>query len=223
MTRPVRTSTTTDPQARAISKRGEELLDALETIILAEGFRQLSVSDIASRLSCSKRTLYELATSRNELVLRVLSRFFERLRRDADHASADADDPCQQVYDYLQVGVRAAERLRPAAVADIQDWAPARAIWQDHVAQRVAGLRRIIERGIAGGAFRGIQPAFVAEIVFAGINRVREPDFYAATDLTVSEAFDELYRLLLLALAPDAVLDTGRRARVASRSKRAQH
>ena len=98
-------------------------------------------------------------------------------------------------------------------------------MWQDHVARRVDGLRAIIEDGVASGAFHGIQPAFVAEIVFAAINRVREPDFYQSTDLTLSEAFDELYRLLLAAITPpgDALREREASSRSRSSAQRAQH
>lgn len=75
-----------------------------------------------------------------------------------------------------------------------------RKIWQDHVRLRVDGLRRIIDDGIADGSFRRISSAFVAEIVFASISRLTEPDFNRATDLTISEAFNELYDMLLSAL-----------------------
>lgn len=196
----MRTSSKHPIAAAAPSKRGEELLDALECIVLSEGFARLSVSLMAARLSCSKRTLYELAASKNELVLHVLDRFFTRIRINAARASDDVADPEQRIYAYLQVGVRAAERLSPATVQDIHNWPPARQIWHEHVRQRVDGLSRMIEHGIRQGAFRDISPAFVAEVVFASINRLREPDFYHSTDLTLSEAFDELYRMLVGAL-----------------------
>ncbi|MGE0483095.1 MAG: TetR/AcrR family transcriptional regulator [Gammaproteobacteria bacterium] len=210
---------------RTPTPRGEEVLDTLEDIVLAEGFRHLNVATIAARLACSKRTLYALADSRDALLLRVLDRFFARIREDAQLALARTREPREQVYAYLQVGVRAAERLSQAAVRDIQTWPPACAMWQEHVAQRVGGLRGIIEEGVASGAFHGIQPAFVAEIVFAAINRVRQPDFYQSTDLSLSEAFDELYRLLLAAITPpeDAARQRDTRPRPRSSAQRAQH
>ena len=61
-------------------------------------------------------------------------------------------------------------------------------------------MRRIIDNGVKAGVFREVQPAFVAEIVFASINRLREPDFSDSTDLTISEAFHELYEMLLHSL-----------------------
>ena len=47
-----------------INKRRADTLEAFEALILAEGFSLLNVSEIAARLRCSKRTLYELARAR---------------------------------------------------------------------------------------------------------------------------------------------------------------
>jgi hypothetical protein len=62
----------------------------------------------------------------------------------------------------------------------------------------------LIERGIEAGAFRDIRPVLVAEMVFAGLNRLREPDFYQRTDFSLSEAFEEYYKMLLHALVPNS-------------------
>ena len=195
------------------SKRGNELLDALEELVLREGFASLGVSEIANRLCCSKRTLYDLAPSKHALVLLILRRFFARIRSDAALACETSNDARQCIYAYLQVGVRAAEHLSPATVADIHCWPPARAIWQEHVRMRVEGLSHLIDGGTRNGVFRKIPPAFVAEVVFAGINRLREPDFYEFTDLTISEAFDELYSMLLAALTRAAASESTGAAR----------
>jgi len=183
-----------------INKRSAETLEALEALILAEGFSRLNVSEIVARLRCSKRTLYELAPSKKMLVLKALGNFFSRIRQEADHAIDNTLGPERQVYEYLQVGVRAAEQLSQAVVADIDEWEPARTLWQEHIKLRVDGMCPIIENGVKAGVFRKVPPAFVAEIVFASINRLREPDFSDSTGLTISEAFHELYEMLLHSL-----------------------
>lgn len=184
-----------------LNKRGAETLEALEVLILAEGFSRLNVSEIAARLRCSKRTLYELAPSKKVLVLKALDNFFSRIRQEADHVMTDSTlDPERQIYEYLEVGVRASERLSHAVVADIDEWEPARMLWQEHIRLRIDGMCRIIDNGVKAGVFREVQPLFIAEIVFASINRLREPDFSDFTGLTISEAFHELYELLLHSL-----------------------
>jgi len=189
------------------SKREAELRATLQDIILSDGFARLSVSEMAQRLGCSKRTIYELAPTKNDLVLSAIALFFEALRDEADRASAMYDDPSKRIFEYLQVGVRAAQRISPVTIADIDKWEPARRLWQEHMRLRVHGLRLLIEQGIERGVFRDISPVLVAEMVFAGISRLREPDFYRSSDFSLSEAFQEFYRMLLYALLADPASD----------------
>ena len=48
------------------------LLGSIEAIILSDGFARLCISDLAERLSCSKRTIYEIAPTKKALVLKAL-------------------------------------------------------------------------------------------------------------------------------------------------------
>lgn len=192
-----------NPHNAPISKRCAETLEALEDLIVTEGFSRLNVSEIAARLRCSKRTLYELAPSKKTLVLVALDRFFSRIRKEADHIVNSTSDPELLVYKYLMVGEQASKRLSQAVVADIDGWEPARTLWRKHITLRVDGLFQIIDKGVETGVFREVSPAFIAEVVFASINRLREPDFGDSTGLTISEAFHELYVMTLHSLIPN--------------------
>lgn len=194
------TTQTQKSRSAPINNRSAQTFEAFESLIFAEGFSRLSVSEIAARLRCSKRTLYELAPSKKMLVLKALDNFFSRIRQEADLLTDNTLEPERQLYEYLHVGVYAAERMSQAVVNDIQEWEPARTIWEEHIGLRVDGMGRIIENGVKAGVFREAPPAFVAEIVFASIKRFREPDFSDSTGLTISEAFHELYEMLLHSL-----------------------
>jgi len=189
----------------APSRRAQEVLALIEQILLREGFARLTIGDLADRLGCSKRTIYELAPSKNELVTRIVGAFFHDTRVAGHAAAAAAEDPARQVYVYLQAGVKAASRLGAQAVTDIDHWKPTRTIWKEHVRLRVQGLRDLLDAGIARGAFRDVNPHFVAEIVFAALERLRQPDFYTSTRLSASSAFQEYYRILLTGLLAEGV------------------
>ena len=192
------------PEGAPAHRRAAEIWLLLEEIILSGGFARLSVGELAERLSCSKRTLYELAPSKNELVLKVIAEFFSRIRREASAAVATAENPADQIFVYLQAGVRAAQRLSQTTIVDINGWEPARRVWQEHIRLRVDGLCELIERGIKLGVFRRINPKLVAELAFASISRLREPDFYLSTNIPASEAFQEYYRMLLSSLLDES-------------------
>jgi len=182
------------------SRRAQEVLALIEQILLREGFARLTVGEIAERIGCSKRTIYELAPSKRELVTHIVDAFFCDIREAGKAAIATETEPARQVYAYLQVGVNAASRLSAQAVADIDQWKPTRQLWQTHVRIRVQGLCELLEAGIARGAFRDVNPAFVAEIVFAALERLRQPDFYRSTRMSAVAAFQDYYRILLTGL-----------------------
>src|SRR5512142_1001170 len=84
-----------------LSDRQEELLGELERIILDEGFRRLTVESLAKRLQCSRRTLYELAPSKDELVLLVLDRLLRRMGHKAMEQVRALDDPADRLQAYM--------------------------------------------------------------------------------------------------------------------------
>lgn len=184
----------------APSRRAQEVFALIEQILLREGFAGLTVGEIAERIGCSKRTIYELAPSKRELVTRIVDAFFSDIRVAGTAAVATETDPARQVYVYLQAGVKAASRLSAQAVADIDQWKPTRQLWQTHVRLRVQGLRELLEAGIERGHFRDVNPAFVAEVVFAALDRLRQPDFYRNTRVSAVAAFQDYYRILLTGL-----------------------
>ncbi len=186
----------------ALRPRAAEICLTLESIVLGEGFSRLSLTDLAERLSCSKRTLYEIAPSRNALVLKLLATFFARIRHDAAHAARVENTYTEALHVYLHTGVRAAARLSQETVTDIHRWEPALNLWQEHIRLRVQGLCELLEKGIEARAFRRVKTVLVAELVFASLSRLREPDFHTTTGITVSEAFQEYYAMLIAALAP---------------------
>jgi AcrR family transcriptional regulator len=203
----------TASRAQAGPGRAKLMLDALQDVILKEGFANLTVGDLAARLRCSRRTLYELAPSKHDLVLLILRRFFKQVREEAYGAVNEKDDPGRQIFEYMHVGVDAAMRMSPVAVADIDRWAPANRLWQEHISLRVKGLRELVQKGIDAGLFRGVQVHLVAEVMFASWLRIREADFYVHQNISLADAFRELTRLLLHGLLHRGADDKPRGAR----------
>lgn len=189
------------------------MLDALQDVMLKEGFAHLTIGDLADRLHCSRRTLYELAPSKQEIVLLTLRRFFKQVQEAGYAAASVEEDAGRQIFQYMHVGVAAAMRMSPVIVADIDRWPPANRSWQEHIMLRVKGLREIVQRGIDAGLFRGVHVHLVAEVMFASWLRIHEADFYVRQNISLGDAFRELTKLLLHGLLHRDTDDKPRRAR----------
>jgi len=100
------------------STRRSEVFDQLVALFLAEGFAHLTLDDLAARLHCSKRTLYGLAGSKEQLVRAVVVHFFRGGTERVEKALADQTGPPGRLSAYLRA---MAEVLAPASSAFFDD------------------------------------------------------------------------------------------------------
>lgn len=182
-------------------ERGDDLLGVLEELFLSDGYRGVTLRALAARLGCSNRRLYALAPSKEELFLLVMTRFFERTKREG-WTEAQADGPLvDRIRAYLRVGIVAAERAGPKFNEDIESLPAGRRLFDAFQQERIEGLRLLIEEGKAKGEFDGYHAMLVAEVMIQSSRRLREPDFLARSGMTFAEALTELSRLIRNGLA----------------------
>ena len=67
-------------------------LGPLVGLLLREGFADLTIEELASRLHCSKTTLYQLAPSKAELVTVAVRQFFRAATAGSRTASGSLTD-----------------------------------------------------------------------------------------------------------------------------------
>lgn len=182
------------------SDRQKELLAALEALFFAKGFRTITVDEIAARLKCSKRTLYEIAPSKQELFILVIESWLERIRHLGWQGALKHDDPEQRVMAYLEPGVVESRPASKQFLIDLQSYRPALALLESHQDQRTKVLMEIVEDGIRRGRFKPFHSALVAEIFLAAVNRINEPAMLERSGVGFSQAFDELFRILTTGL-----------------------
>ena len=146
---------------RRLTSRQLHLRDALVDLVLAQGFSHLTMDDFAAQLNCSKRTLYALAASKEQIAVLAVRQFFSappsRWRRRS-HAPGRRRS---RVTRYLEA---VAEALRPASRAfrdDLADFRPAAEIYEQNTLAAARRVRELIEEGTRAGAFRQVPAAFV--------------------------------------------------------------
>jgi AcrR family transcriptional regulator len=148
----------------ALGERHRALLDQLEAHFLEHGFSGPSVGELAATLRCSRRTLYDLAPSKHQLVLIVLDRFLHRVGRTA-LASIDPTSPIgDQIHQYLGGGVALQRHARELADDLVDDPGAARLL-QRHFDYAMAVIEQLIADGIAAGELRSTHPPTVAAAI----------------------------------------------------------
>ena len=183
-----------------MSRRARALFEQLEQILFTEGFRGLSLDDLAARLRCSKRTLYEIGPNKPAMVKAVIAVWSERIEIAA-RAAACATDMRTRLDLYLRPAIVESRTFSPRFIEDVASDSDVSAALEAHQRARVDGLRQIIEDGRVSGEFAALNSALVAELSFGAIQRLNSPELLRRADLSFSEAFDAFYDLLLRGLA----------------------
>lgn len=190
----------------AISDRkasaAERRLDQLEQVFRREGFRHLSVSDMAAKLHCSKRSLYELAPSKQALIELVLKRRFAKIRQAGWDAAALHSTPTDRTWAFLEVGTNALVEMGDRLLMDIERDPAASQIFSEHQRRRADGIRAMIEEGVREGYFTDYHPHLVAEVIMISFRRMRDPAFLQEVGISLADAWDELTRLIQNGLFP---------------------
>ncbi len=186
------------PSSNELSARGREILDAIEEWIVEEGFGSLTIEKIVARLKCSRSTLYDLAPSREELVLVVVDRRLRRIGAIKHERLEELDDPAAKIR--LLIGSQDLH-IQATGLRFMEDVAKAPAVQRlisDHLRYGVAQLRDLVEQGIRSGQFhQTLDSRIVAETIDASLSRIQNPVVLRESGTSFDDASRALATLLL--------------------------
>jgi len=191
----------------------------LETLLLAEGISNLTVGQLAERLSCSRRRLYEIAPTKEDIFLATAARFFQAIRDDGDREAARHASAPDKLEVYFSLRTLAAGRISEAFRRDLQGTEAGRQLYDEHLQSRVRGMAAIIEGGVKEGVFAPCNALFVAEIVFRVSRQMRDFGFQAAAGLTLPRGFKALHHLVLHGLLQEKPVTVKKAAKAAGAVK----
>lgn len=184
----------------SLSARQREILDDL-TSIFADGWSGLTMADIAARLNCSLRTLYELAPTRDQLVLTVVDRNLWRIGHRATSAlSAISQSPLDAIRVYLREATVAVGSMSPAFAADLAAMPEALQLEDAHNDYLIAVTRALLDLAIERGEIESVDTAAVARTM-AGLGRdLSRPEVMATLTSSPKDAADSVVDVLLRGL-----------------------
>jgi AcrR family transcriptional regulator len=206
-------------ESRTLGARHLEILDGLETIVLTEGFRDLTVGTLAERLRCSRRTLYEIADSKEGLVLLVIDRLMRRLARVAREALLRETTLLDQVRAFLIDGLSELRRATLAFSEDVAAFPEAAQLVAAHFHYARGLFEGLLRQGMQTGEFHKVNPVIAAETFDAALERLLDPQVLRAAKVSFAEALEEYLTLFTDGLrAPIPVPRAGFKSAAATKS-----
>lgn len=185
-------------EPRDARSRLEALQDAMIGIVLAEGFIDLHMGDLAGRLSCSKSTLYAIAPSKEQLLVSLVKTFFRRATERVEQAV----DPSAPAIDRIAAYLTAVSvELAPASAAffaDLERFAPAGDIYRQNTRIAAARVQELVLE-----AAPGVDPTFLGAVATMTMEAIHRGDIRSATGMDDSAAYRALTDLITAALTRD--------------------
>jgi AcrR family transcriptional regulator len=155
---------------RQLSPRQLEVLDELEEKLRREGLGDFTMAEIAEAIGCSLRTLYGIASSRDELLLTVVDRRLHRIGR----AAIETLDPSMTPLDILRAYLQAANKaVQPESVVFLADFAKvggSERLFSAHEAYLIAVTQSLLDRAVANGQIAPVDTASIAHVL-GGLGR----------------------------------------------------
>ncbi|WP_119289995.1 TetR/AcrR family transcriptional regulator [Streptomyces sp. YIM 130001] len=188
------------PSSRRTARQAD-LMERLVALVLAEGFSAFTLDDLVVRLRCSKTTLYQLAGSRQDLVVEAVKHYFRGATTAVEKRVAQTSAPADRVRAYLNA---VAEQLRPLSrefLDDMADFPPARQVYESNTQLAADRVRQLIAEGVSAGTFREVDAAFVGEVAAATMRQIQRGELGERTGLSDSDAYAQLASLIVHAVS----------------------
>ena len=185
---------------RQLSPRQLELLDELEAKLLRAGLADLTMAEIAASVSCSLRTLYGIAPSKDELLMTIVDRRLHRIGRAAIEALDPSLPPLDALRAYLQAANEAVQPEAVAMSADLAKVAGAGRVVSAHEAYLIAVTQSLLDRAVAEGQIAPIDTASVAHVLGGLGGEFSRPDVAEIAQASPKETADAISELILKGL-----------------------
>jgi AcrR family transcriptional regulator len=177
--------------------RREQLLHSIEGIFLREGFRRVTIAELAATLRCSRRAVYQLAASKEELFLLMLQRLLHRIEHSGRDAATRAEGTGNKITAFIQPGLTELTNATRAFFTDIDAYLPAARLLKHHQDMRERELCKLIERGVRSGECRRVHAEVAAQAVLAAYRAITSSVFLSNVDISLTDAILETRDLFL--------------------------
>lgn len=174
----------------------EVFIKELTALLIVEGVSALTIADIAQRMQCSRRRLYEIAPTKEELFVNICRQVLQGNLEKGFAAAREQADGARAIAAYLHATLNASG-LSKAALTDLDATESGRAVFDAYQLARVRGLESMIEEGVRQGLLAPHNPRVLSEAILGAAHRLRNQRFLEETGLTIGAAFAEFYEVVL--------------------------
>ena len=173
------------------------------------GIKSVTMDSLASHLGISKRTIYEVFSDKDELLIGVLKLMAEKQKELVKRVLDDSENAIVAIFKLLEINMVHFQDMSPAFQADMKKY------YHDVLMKKVDKFEvpdyrnniQLIERGIKERFFRKeINPDLVNRCLYSMVRSVMDQDLYPFEQFTRREIIQNTFINYLRGISTDAGL-----------------
>lgn len=144
-----------------------------------KGIKAVKMDDISTRLSISKRTLYEIYGNKETLLFECFRVYYEELSAHMENFNKSGKNVLQMLIEFYRVQVRTFSNTTPLFFSDLQKYPQVVAYLEKRRAEQKVNSLAFFQQGIREGYFRDdVNYEIVTRIADVGMRYVMESQMY---------------------------------------------
>lgn len=170
-----------------------KILQTATELFLNQGFKSITMDDIAKEMGMSKKTIYSHYGNKEAIVIASAEHLFENICGGIDHICARKANPIEELYDIKKFVLEHLKGERTSPMYQLQKYYPnvykeMRKGQYDYMQSCVIDN---LERGIAQGLFiNDINVEFVSRIYFTGITGIKDASIFPQAQFPIADLHD---------------------------------
>ncbi len=159
----------------------DQILNKATELFLNQGFKSITMDDIAQQMAISKKTIYSHYGNKEAIVRASTHHVFTAICTGIDHICALQKNPIVELYDVKKYVLEHLKGDRTSPMYQLQKYYPK--IHSELLLKRFEYMQdcviQNVERGLAEGLFReNIDVGFVSRIYFVGITGIKDLEIF---------------------------------------------
>lgn len=183
----------------------EALIDKIAVIFMHNGLKATTMDSVAAALSMSKRTLYEIFGSKNDMILALVKRWHEKQRQCVEQIFNNSSNMMEALYRVFYIHRNQMKDVNPNFYRDMDEhFKSVRVSINEQDKEWRNNMMRVIERGIEQGVFRPdeeVNYAVSLQMIRIQMESLKRMEEFFPPGFTISEAFKSISLGMLRSIA----------------------
>jgi AcrR family transcriptional regulator len=180
-----------------LTPRQLQVFEELEQLVQNEKISDLTMSQIASKLGCSLRTLYDISPSKDELVLAAADRNLRRVGKAAIDALDPSMPPLTMLRAYLRAANNADEPTQTIYARELASIPASKRMIDVHEDYVMAVTKSMLDRAVELGDIPAVDTASVAHVLGGLLREFARSDVREVIEHSPKKAANEVTEIIL--------------------------